>query len=175
MKYEMDKKGVIYSIVVTILVGGIFAMFPAKVVDLISYIIGGMLILGGIYNVAMYFRYHKTGNYSLKLSIGLIFIILGVYMLIRTDFIFSILAVFFGFYIIINGMFALQVAIEGFRVKHKNWILTFLIAMVNLAFGIVVLLEPFGTTIVFIKFIGIFMVLGSVLNLIALAIGNKNE
>ncbi len=173
MKSEMTKKSLIATVVITLLVGVVFIIFPEQVMNLLNYIVAGLLIVLGLVSVILHFKASSAETYSLKFTLGIVFIIFGLYLILNEGFILQILTVFFGFYILINGILGLQVSIDSLRMKTDKWKISIGIALINTILGAVILYNPFAGTQTLIMYIGIFMVVTAVLNGVGLIFINK--
>ncbi len=174
-KTTVTKNALITSSIATAVIGIIFIIFPNSVIDLISYIVGGGLLFVGMLSVYSYFKHDDSKEYSFGFAIGVILAIFGIYLIVKTSFLLSILSVFFGFFIIINGIFELQFAIDSLRAKKNSWKIKLLIAIINIVLGIIILYNPFVATEKLIMYIGIFMVITAALNMIMILIGKKES
>ncbi len=171
---QMNKSSLVITIIVTLVIGILFVVFPKSIISLLSYIVGTVLIVLGLVNILMYFKSPAEEGMSFGFAIGLILIIFGSYLMIKTGFILSILSVFFGFFIMINGVFSLQVAIDSLRAKTNKWKAIIVMAIINTLLGIVILYNPFAGTEALVMYIGIFMIVVSLLNVVTMFIVKKS-
>ncbi len=170
---QMNKSSLVITIIVTLVIGILFVVFPKNIINLLSYIIGTVLIVLGLINILMYFKTNPIEGMSFGFAIGLILLIFGSYLMVRTEFILSTLSVFFGFFIMINGIFSLQVAVDSIRAKTSKWKAIIIMAIINTLLGIIILYNPFVGTEALVMYIGVFMIVVSVLNFLTLFIVKK--
>ncbi len=170
---KMNKSSLIITMILTLVIGILFVLFPKDIINLLGYIVGTVLIVLGVLNILMYFKTSPEEGMSFGFSIGLILIVLGSYLMIKTNFILSTLSVFFGFFIMINGIFSLQVAVDSLRAKTNKWKAIIIMAIINTLLGIIILYNPFAGTEALVMYIGIFMIVVSVLNFITFIISEK--
>ena len=85
-------------------------------------------------------------------------------MCIRDRFV-SILPFILGLYLIFDGVVKLQAAIDIKKEGYQKWGILLLLAVLMIALGVVILLNPFQSAQALITFIGICMLLDGVINL----------
>ncbi len=177
MNNEVTKKSLWITTIVTILIGFIFVVFRANILDFLSYIIGAIIIVMGAISVIVYFRNYgkSTTGYSFGFAVGLVMIVFGIYLLVDTKFILQILVVFFGFYILTNGIVGLQLVLESLRAKNSKWKVAAIVAAINTILGVLVLINPFGAMEVLIVYVGAFLMITGLLNIGSLVFAKKLE
>ncbi len=165
---SMGIKSLVSVQVVTLILGIIFAVFHVQMLDWISYIIAAAMVVLGCLNIFKYFKHRKNGIFTYEFTKGVLMIIFGIYLTINTLFIIQVMAVFFGFYIMINGVLGVQFCIDAIYSKVGEWKITLFMAVVNVLLALIVLFDPFGTTEVLMMYIGIFMAVSAVVNIVSL-------
>ncbi len=159
--------------VISFIIGLVFIVFHSKMISWVGYIVGVALIVVGIMDIIKYFSYRKKQIYTYKFTSGALTFLFGIYLMLNMDFMLSMLAVFFGFYIMIHGVLGAQFSIDAIVSKVGEWKITMAMSIVNIILALVILMYPFETTEVLIMYIGIFMVISSVVNIVSYILNNQ--
>lgn len=156
--------------VCNILIGIFFVAFPGTAASTIVRIIAVAALVAGVVQIVAFFSSSKYERpYGNLLTGGVILAALSVFMLIQPQTIVSILYVIIGAFLIIDGIISVQNAIDLRRFSGRiNWALLVFGAVV-LILGIIVLFNPFTSAKILTLTSGIFMLIGGIGDLIALA------
>ncbi len=173
MKSEVATKTLVISAILTLAVGILFIIFPASVINLINYIVGGLLVILGIMSIIMHFRSTNAGTHSFGFAVGLVLLVFGGYLLLNKGLVLQMLTVLFGFYILINGIIAIQLTVDALRKGSPAWKVTIISAIINSILGVIILWNPFAGTEVLVMWIGIFMTITAIINILTLFFGKK--
>lgn len=160
----------ITSVIFAIL-GVILIMNPEGTVKFVSYIIGIMFVLVGIYKIATYFiAKGKYDMYNYDIAFGIIAIILGIVTIVYSHQIGTIFRILIGLWIIYSGVIRTSLAFKLKTIESKIWIYSLIIALVMLLCGIYIICSP-GAIIVTI---GIVILIYSILDIIESVIFLRN-
>ncbi len=173
MRSEVATRTLIISAIGTLIVGILFIIFPASVINLLNYIVGGLLVVLGLLSIILHFRTTNAEGYSFGFAVGLVLLVFGGYLLLNKGFVLQILTVFFGFYILINGIIGLQITVDALRKASQAWKVTIGAALINTILGLIILWNPFAGTEALIMWIGIFMTATAIINILTLIFGRK--
>ena len=88
-EFVYDKNNSLFNSILFLLLGIILFTNPGGIVKFISYIIGGILIAIGIFNILSYYKTLKKLNieYTSKLISGIIIIVIGFIVILFSSFI----------------------------------------------------------------------------------------
>ncbi len=164
MNTSMTFRSIGVSFGLTIIAGLLFIFFTEQIIDYLGYIVGFCIILAGLVNIISYFRTNLTDNLSFGFAIGAILISIGLYFIIVPDSIFNIASLFFGFYVIVNGIMGLQFALNAFRLGNARWLVVLICALISIILGGIILYNPFGETEMLVRWIGGFMIATALFN-----------
>lgn len=156
------------SIVILVL-GILLLVKPDFIINIVSTVMGVVILVPGIISLADYF---KT-KYNANLVIGVVACIIGVIFIFNSKFVSSILPFLLGIYFIINGISKLQYALELRKNKVVNYMPSILIAVLILACGVLMIVNPFGGALAITQVIGIFMIVYSLLDIYSAVIIKK--
>ena len=85
--------------------------------------------------------------------------------LLKPEFVIRLIPVIVGIIIILHGIYDLQQAVYLCRAKYSFWWLALLFAVLTVAFGGVLIWNPFEAMNIAVKFIGVFLVFDGVSDL----------
>lgn len=174
MKKQFDKilKTSLLSWLVFIVLG-IFLILKAELtLKIISYIVGGTLLLAIIPLTKQLLD--KEANYISLAFISQIFMVVaGIILILNTELIASIIPILIGILMLVNGISKLQFAYLLKMHQVKNWVFTLILSIFILAGGILFLTNPFKGAVAITKLIGIFMVVYSVIDMLDFLVIHK--
>lgn len=146
---------------VVILVLGIFLFIqPDTIINMISIILGGIIIVPGIISLVDYF---KNKNQASLIS-GIVTMLIGLILIINTKLVAGILPFILGIYFIISGITRLQYALQ-LKKQNINYTTSLVFSILIIICGTLFIINPFGGALVITKVMGIFMVIYSLLDL----------
>lgn len=162
------KWNVIISSVIYVALGVILLLWPEKMARNICYVIGVIAVAVGIVNLIDYIRKdYSVDAYRYNLVYGLVFILFGVFVFVKVDTVVSIIPFLLGFAVTISGLLKLQNAVDLVRMKYKGWGAVMIVSILNIAFGVVLIMNPFDSAMILFICIGIGMIYSGVSDLIA--------
>lgn len=157
----------IFISVLMIILGLILVINPIKSLEVIVIAFSIIMIINGISSFITYFTTSKEDRlFSLDLIIGMSTILYGILVFIfRLDLI-NILPIVLGVWIIISNLFKLQLSINLISVEGSGFIGLVLISILMIILGVVLIINPFGSSIVITQLAGILLLITEVINLI---------
>lgn len=166
--FKKVKWNVILSSIIYVILGVLLIIWPDIMTKNICYVVGFFAIAIGIVNLIDYIRHDIVlEGYRYSLVVGLAFILVGVFILSKVEMVMSIIPFLLGLAVTISGFMKFQNAIDLIRLKYSGWGAVLFIASLNIAFGIVLMVNPFESALVLSICIGIGMIYSGVSDLIA--------
>lgn len=159
---EYSNTNSLISAIVFLILGIILFTNPGGLVEFISYIIGGFLIVVGLINLIAYSRELKKTNISNKtpLTTGIILVTIGIIAIFASSFIETLIRFIAGAWILYSGVIRLINAINN---KEENsFIARLVIAILLICAGFYTI---FRANLVF-STIGLLLVIYSVLEIV---------
>ncbi len=154
------KTGNIISGAAFFLLGIILMLFPELSLLTLSYAAGIILVISGIIRLLGYF---SNDLYSLAFqfdfALGIFSIIFGVVFIIHPSHLISAIETIIGIFILINGLFALQTAMDSKKFGMKFWWIILVFSLFCSIFGIVLIAMPFRSAAVITEFLGASVIL----------------
>ena len=136
-----------------VVLGLVFLFWPELSLMTLCYAFGILTIVYGIVHLIGYFvRDRLISVFRYDLVIGIIAVALGIMMLIRPQYIVSILPILLGIFIILSSIMKIQNAIDLKRVDYPRWWLILVFALISIALGAILIWNPFAaaSTLMFV-------------------------
>lgn len=161
LKWEM----VIYALL-CILMGILMMIYPSSILNTICYIIAVIFLLLAIRYLLEYRKRDLINDfYKYELVVGIIFIIAAIFVLVKKDFVISIIPFIVGIIIVISGIMKIENALDLKRMD-SHWVFLLIVAIVNVLLGIVILINPQNTAVFVTRITGIILTYSGVVDLI---------
>lgn len=109
---------------------------------------------------------------------GLIFLLAGAFCTFDFEWFivtFPIIAILYGIGILLMGVGKLQTAVDLLRLKNKKWWWSAISAAISVICALVIILNPFATTVVLWQFTGISLLVEAVFDIVTLFLSRKNN
>lgn len=157
---------------------GVLLLFkPIAFTRGIIIVLGVVLAVLGVMSIARYFRaYPVEAAREQGLARGLGMLLVGGFCAFNADWFirtFPVLTMLYGVLLLFSALYKVQKAVDILRLKIGGAFWTGLSAATTLLFAIVILLNPFATVSALWMFIGIILIGEAVLDIAALALGQK--
>lgn len=162
------KWNVIISSVIYVALGVILLIWPEMTAKNICYVVGVISVAVGIVNLIDYIRKdYSVDAYRYNLVYGLVFVLLGIVIFVKVETVISIIPFLLGFAVTISGLLKFQNAVDLIRMKYSGWGIVMIVSILNIAFGVVLIMNPFTSAMILFICIGIGMIYSGVSDLIA--------
>ena len=147
---------------------GIFMIInPTSATKVISYILGGILIVVGAIKIINYFVAKGNADfYNNDLLYGIIAIIVGLITIFYSSLIESVFRIVIGIWIIYSGLLRLSLSLKLHSAKINIWSTSLILSIIMIIGGLYMIFNS-GTLILTI---GIIMLIYSIMDLIESAI-----
>ena len=138
LKWDTLLMGVLY-----ILLGIVALVIPETMEKLLGFLIGVVLIIAGAVSMISYLLRDAHQNYYHNDFLhGLLGILLGIVVLYKVDFIISLVPWLLGILVLVSGLSKLQDVIDLRRMEYGNWVFMLVLAIINIAFGLILIFNP---------------------------------
>lgn len=136
---------------------------PVQSITIIMSILGLIIIAIGIVKMISYFTAHKEYRlYNFDLVQGIICIIAGGVIIFKPTIIFTFLQFIVGIWMIIQSIVKIQISLNLRTLSSKYWIATLILSILTLILGLVILFNPFATTIALTTICGIMLLISEI-------------
>ena len=154
----------IITIISSAVMGIVLLARPGETLYVVSMICGITMIALGVGALISYFV--KDRN-MLLIILAVISVIMGIIICVKYKSIVSILLFLFGLFILISGIVDLITSIDVKRYGFGDWIVSFLMSLVTAVLGLLIVVNPFSSSLAVIRLLGISLLVYAVLDLIA--------
>ena len=163
---KMIKNIYLLLIVCSILVGAVLLIWPQMGVSVMCKVYGAFLLIYGLGKLSGYF----TGDlfqlaFQYDFGLGIVSLILGFVLLLRTEHIVEFLAVCIGIFMLVDATLKIQTAIDAKKFGISKWWLILAVAFIACVCGILLLVRPSESIRVIIVLMGISLLAEGILNL----------
>lgn len=162
--FKRSTNSIIISSILSIIVGIIMVINPEMSIRTISIVISIYIILYGILLIALDIKanfYYIPFNGFLS---GILSIILGIVLLSKPNILSVIITIIIGSFILLQSIESITLALT-IRSKKTPWIMLLFLGFVDLLAGILVLFNPFEAMISIVMFIGLMIIVHSVITI----------
>lgn len=160
---QQARNNLILSSVILCITGLVFMIFSGTVVNMIGWVLGGIFCVVGLIYLIGYIRRQL---FLSELFFSIISLVAGILLLIHPGWIMSILSIIVGVYILIEGALKLKIAIDAKKQQARGWWVLLVIALISIGISIVLIVNPFGISKIFIFLLGVALLLNGIENII---------
>lgn len=162
---------------VCIILGAALIASPGSLIKVISYTIGGISLAVAAIEVARFLMSRNSPEKDsdsagvFVLVRGIVLAAIGVFLIVKPNFIAQVFSFAFGLYMLVSGGVSLY---ESLRIKKQvndGWQMTCALSSITVIGGIVIILTPMLLTDLMITVLGILLVVTGVSNLIGTVVG----
>lgn len=174
--YQEFKRSFGVTAVVSILAGILLLVYPQTTSRLACYLLGGIIFIQGVLSLrnALKAMSELFGG-KLLLIWSLILMGLGVFFIVRTDTIISIIPLIFGLFIVASGVSDIFKTKQLNDTGYEKWWVTLAMSAIKCILGAVMVFNPFSAAVTMLMFIGGCLVYGGVSSLWTIYCLTKNS
>ncbi|MBR1414042.1 MAG: DUF308 domain-containing protein [Bacilli bacterium] len=173
------KKNIISSLLILIalfIFGLSLVIWAENVTNIVSIVFGCITIIYGLAILIDYIRKDiKTLNDNLKLIFGIITIVLGGILVFKTDFLKELISFIIGIYVVLTSLLKLQETMNVQKSLGIKLTKNIIISVVEIIIGVLCIFGKFIVPDFFVKFIGIMLMIYSVLGIYNQIVISKNN
>ncbi|MCD8391575.1 MAG: DUF308 domain-containing protein, partial [Firmicutes bacterium] len=160
-----------------IVIGVLLLINPVGFTEVIIRILGVIAVIAGIADIIRYFRVDiDTALQKGNLAVGIILCLAGVFCVFCSGWFistFPIFTIFYGLLMLISGIYKIQWTVDMVRLKNKYWFIALIGALFTLVFAVIVLMNPFTTTVVLWRFTAITIIAEAIADILVMAFERK--
>ncbi len=174
MKTLKQNANAIILCVIEAATGILLLIHPVGFTSTVIIAAGIALMLGGLLNVINYFRSKPAeGAAGQLLARGLLFILAGAFCAFNAGWFlvtFPVITVLYGVAVLVGGMGKVQTAMDMRRMGNNKWWWALISAALSIICAIVIINNPFSSTMAIWLFTGISLIVEAIVDVIALAV-----
>ena len=156
---------ILISSIVAFIIGLVMVIVPNMSLQVIGIVIGIYAIVHGIALITLNFMAHNVYIPFYGIMSGLLSIIVGLILVAMPNVISTIFAIALGIWIILSSVNVISIAITT-RKTVSNWYLWLLLGVIDLICGIIILFNPFASSISIVVLGGIIIMIHSAISII---------
>ncbi len=154
-----------------VIVGVLLLIRPVAFTVGIVTALGILLLCVGILNVVSYFKSSpEEAKLKQSLARGLISILLGLFLIFKKKWLiaaFPLITMVYGVVTLVTGIVKIQWMADMIRQKAKRWVWVGFSAGLTIIGSIIILFNPFSSTVILWSFIAITLIVEAVIDLVA--------
>lgn len=155
-KIKAFKAENILTALLYVALGVVLIMFPESIAKTLIYTIATIVIAVGVIKIISYFLKREQAGYSSAgIVSGLIFIVIGLFILTSTKIIISVIPFVMGVCILISAYSKLQYVLQLSKYTNEKNRGMLLAAIITFILGIVLIFNPFRAAKWMIRLVGI--------------------
>jgi len=148
--------------------GLVLTICPGLASSVVFNAIGIVGIIIGVIHLARYFMLDpKASLKSNGMALGLLWLVGGILVIALKGFLLSLLPMFFGTVLLVGGIMKLQYTLNFKRMGVTRWYLELAATILSIAFGAIILINPFNTALLLMRIVGIALLIEGIQNLIS--------
>lgn len=162
-----------------LLIGILLFVEPVRFTSGILLCVGVILLVFGVICVLRYFRAEPMqAALEQNLAKGLVMLLLGGFLAFQTDWaisLFPLLTHLYGIAILIIGIVKLQQGVDLLRLKLRYWFLAGINAVLAILFAMIILSNPFASTIALWRVAAISLIVEAVFDVVVLVMTGREK
>ena len=161
-------KSSFFTSVVLLILGILLFIKSDDTIVAISYLVGGIIIILGVLALVNYFKKNEREfSTSFNIIYGIITIVFGIFILSNPKMVASVIPFVIGACILIKSSFKIAYSIE---LKNHNidfWKGALITSVISALVGVIMVFNPFKTSVIVFKIIGAAIIIYSVLDIVS--------
>ncbi len=138
-----------------VIMGIVLIIYPKTTAETMCYVVGIAGVVIGIFTVLSYiFRDVQKNYYRNDFIVGMMETLMGAFVLYKADLIIELIPCVLGMLVVFSGISKLQNCVDIRQMKCGNGLVFFIMSMVNMIFGILLVINPFNNVEVLYILIG---------------------
>lgn len=167
--FNKTTNSIIISNIVLCLIGLIVSINPNFSISTVGIITSIYLIAHGLFLIIVDLKVSEFYIPFDGIIPGILSIVLGILLLIKPDLLATILTISMGIWICLSSISIIKLSL-AIKSNDSFWLLLFILGIIDLIVGCLVIINPFDVSISIVVFIGIMVIIHSILNIIDMLI-----
>ena len=158
-KLKNVKANYTVSAIVCVIIGLVLVIWPGTSTQVVCKVLGGVLLVYGALQILLYlFAKEKSFYHQGMLVLGIIFAVIGAWILVKPEMIIAAVPVIMGIIIIAHGLHNTVQAIRLKGLNYEKWWFALLLGVLTVVLGGVLVYNPFTVVDTVVRIIGAFLV-----------------
>lgn len=152
---------------ITSIIFGIFLIiFPQQSLQLLCFVLGGVSLFLGVVNIISYLsKYDFEKFYHMGFATGIIFALIGAFLLFRSNLATNILVIVIGLLVFINSIIKLPGAFDLKRAGVRYWWIAAALSTITAIIGGVMFCTPYSFKEFIVILVGLSFVVEGISNI----------
>ena len=174
-QWEKMRKNWLFSAAASAALGFLLLVMPGFLTKAAGYALGIGAILFGGSRVLNYFQEERMYPefFRKDLMVGLLSVTLGILAMVKIDAMISLVPAAFGAVLFSNGVVGLQRALYAKKAAYSQWWLLLAFAVLTLALGLLLIINPFGVLKTAVRVIGAALMYEGITDALTMLIAGK--
>ncbi len=130
--------------VIMVLLGLVLVIWPHILGVLLCYLLGGALIVMGVFQLISFLRGERLGFYNkFVMMMGIVLVLLGIWICTQPHIVLSIIPVVVGIIVLIHGLMDIQYTLDIKKAGSTKWWIALIAAILTLVVGLLLVFNPF--------------------------------
>lgn len=144
--------------VIMVLLGLVLVIWPHILGVLLCYLLGGALIVMGVFQLISFLRGERLGFYNkFVMMMGIVLVLLGIWICTQPHIVLSIIPVVVGIIVLIHGLMDIQYTLDIKKAGSTKWWIALIAAILTLVVGLLLVFNPFTVYEITMVLLGIAM------------------
>lgn len=171
--FKRTTTSIILSSIAAFIIGLTMAVVPNLSLQVIGITIGIYAIVHGITLITLNFVAHNVYVPFYGIASGILSIIVGLILVAMPNILSVIFAIALGIWIILSSVNVISIAVTV-KKTVPNWSLWLLLGIIDLICGIIILFNPFASSLSIVVLGGIIIMIHSIISIIGMIMVKKN-
>lgn len=150
------RHGVMLSTVLLFLLGVVLVGWPGLFIEFACYILGGVLVAFGAVKVIEQLKQPYRNVFVM--GFGIVVAAIGIVIITNPQMVSSIVPLVFGLILLFDGISSVRHSFDLHRYGDGKWVTLLILSLITVAFGVLVLLHPYGTAELAFRIMGIALI-----------------
>lgn len=144
------------SALLCVILGVVLLVWPSASIQIACIALGMVLGGYGIVQIVLYLvTKEKTMISHSMMVLGIVLAVIGIYIVLRPETILKAIPIIVGIMIVIHGLHNAVQALDLRKMTYENWWVALLLAILTIAFGVLLVCNPFEAIDVAVRLVGI--------------------
>ena len=144
--------------VIMVILGIVFVIWPHILGVMLCYLLGGALIVMGVFQLISFLRGERLGFYNkFVMMMGIVLVLLGIWICAQPRIVLSIIPVVVGIIVLIHGLMDIQYTLDIKKAGSEKWWIALIAAALTLIVGLLLVLNPFTAYEITMVLLGVAM------------------
>jgi len=144
--------------VIMVILGIVLVIWPHILGVMLCYLLGGALIVMGIFQLISFLRGERLGFYNkFVMMMGIVLVLLGIWICAQPRIVLSIIPVVVGIIVLIHGLMDIQYTLDIKKAGSEKWWIALIAAALTLIVGLLLVLNPFTVYEITMVLVGVAM------------------